>query len=291
MSLLRTTPNEHRLPTSTRLTAGDGLRILRSAVFVVVYLLYLILFMGFVQRFILIPLALLFPVQTTRFLGSWSRLQARVSLLFLRRLARVKVTYRGEIPPQNRVVIMNHQSVLDVLIGVRINPGDLMLIPTRRRYAWGVPGFSPFVRLAGYPLISQDRKRIRQDLAELEAAAERCRRGEASFLVYPEGHRSKDGSIQPFMTRGLRVVLSRAPLPVYCVVADGMWHVRTLKDLFTKVGGSHIQARVIGPYPPPSDEAEIPAFLDNVRQQMILTLDAMRSGSDRHTSPAVRHDL
>lgn len=291
MSLLRTTPNEHRLLTAARLKARNLLRILRSAVFVVVYLTYLVLFMGFVQRFILIPLALLFPVQTTRFLGTWSRLQAKVSLFFLRSLAGVKVTYQGEIPLQNRVVIMNHQSVLDVLIGVRVNPGDLMLIPTRRRYAWGVPGFSPFVRLAGYPLISQNRKRIREDLAELEVAAERCRRGEASFLVYPEGHRTKDGSIQPFMTRGLRVVLSRAPLPVYCVVADGMWHVRTLKDLFTKVGGSHIRARVIGPYAPPSDEAEIPAFLENVRQQMILTLEAIRSGSDRSMSPAVRHDL
>lgn len=290
MSLLRTTPNEHR-PTSARLTAGDALRMLRSAVFVVVYLLYLFLFMGFVQRFILIPLALLFPVRTTRFLGSWSRLQAKVSLLLLRSLAGVKVTYQGVIPPQNRVVIMNHQSVLDVLVGVRVNPGDLMLIPTRRRYAWGVPGFSPFVRLAGYPLISQDRKRIREDLAELDVAAERCRRREASFLVYPEGHRTRDGSIQPFMTRGLRVVLSRAPLPVYCVVADGMWHVRTLKDLFTKVGGSHIRARVIGPYQPPPDEADIPPFLEHVRQQMILTLEAIRSGSDGLTSPAVRHDL
>ena len=291
MSLLRTTPNEYPLLTAARLGARDVLRILRSAVFVVVYLTYLVLFMGFVQRFILIPLALLFPVRTNNFLGHWSRLQAKVSLFFLRSLAGVRVTYQGEIPLQNRVVIMNHQSVLDVLIGVRVNPGDLMLIPTRKRYAWGVPGFSPFVRLAGYPLISQTRKSIREDLAQLEVAAERCRRGEASFLVYPEGHRTKDGSIQPFMTRGLRLVLSRAPLPVYCVVADGMWHVRTLRDLFTKVGGSHIRARVIGPYSPPSDEAEVPAFLERVRQQMILTLEAIRSGSDNLTSPAVRHDL
>jgi 1-acyl-sn-glycerol-3-phosphate acyltransferase len=161
MSLLRPTPNEYPPPTETRLGARDVLRILRSAVFVVVYLMYLVLFMGFVQRLILIPLAVLFPVQTTRLLGRWSRFQAKVSLLLLRSLAGVKVTYQGEIPPQNRVVIMNHQSVLDVLIGVRVNPGDLMLIPTRRRYARGVPGFSPFVRLAGYPLISQTRKSIR----------------------------------------------------------------------------------------------------------------------------------
>jgi len=260
-------------------------------VFVGAYLTYLVLFMGFVQRFILVPLALLFPVQTTSFLGPWSRLQARVSLLLLRSVAGVRVTYQGEIPRENRVVIMNHQSVLDVLVGVRVNPGDLMLIPTRRRYAWGVPGFSPFVRLAGYPLISQTRKGLKDDLRELEHAAERCRRGEASFLVFPEGHRSKDGSILPFMTRGLRIVLSRAPLPVYAVVADGMWHVRTLADMFTKVAGSHIQIRVIGPFQPPPVESEIPAFLEHVREQMIRMLEAIRTGSDKATAPPVRHDL
>lgn len=256
-----------------------------------VYLTYLFLFMGFVQRFILIPLALLFPVQTMKCLGSWSRLQARVSLCLLRSLAGVRVTYEGEIPTQNRVVIMNHQSVLDVLVGVRVNPGDLMLIPTRRRYALGVPGFSPFVRLAGYPLISQTRQSIRADLAALSAAAERCRRGEASLLVFPEGHRSRDGSILPFMTRGLRIVLSHAPLPVYCVVADGMWHVRTLADLMTKVAGSHIRARVIGPFMPPADESDIPGFLETVRARMIETLSDIRTGANHACAPALRHDL
>jgi 1-acyl-sn-glycerol-3-phosphate acyltransferase len=263
-------------------------RASRSVVFVLVYLIYLVLFMGFVQRFILVPMAWVFPVLTDRLLAPWSRLQARVPLWLLRDIAGVRVTTVGAIGPENRVVVMNHQSLLDIVLGVRLVPDYMALIPTRRRYAWGIPGISTFVRLARYPLISQTRKGIRADLEMLGDAADRSRRGQGSVLIFPEGHRTKDGSILPFMTRGLRVVLSRAPLPVYCVVGDGMWHIRTLADTMVRVAGTHIQIRVIGPFQPPQAESDIPDFVEFLRAQMIATLEDIRAGSRPQTSTLLR---
>lgn len=282
MSLLRTTLNESRLLSVARGTW----RVARSTVFVLVYLIYLVLFMGLVQRFILIPLAWAFPVQITRFLAPWSRFQAGVPLVLLRIIAGVRITIQGAIGPENRVVIMNHQSVLDALIAFRLNTGYLMLIPTRSRYKWGLPGVSPFIRMARFPLISQTRQSLKADVDAIAEAADRCRRGEASFFIFPEGHRTKDGSILPFMTRGLRIVLSHAPLPVYCVVGDGMSHIRTLADTVTQVAGTHVQVRVIGPFEPPKVESEIPEFLTFLRDQMIATLDEMRMGSASSASAA-----
>jgi 1-acyl-sn-glycerol-3-phosphate acyltransferase len=253
-------------------------RVSRSAAFVLVYLIYVVLFMGFVQRFILVPLAWGFPVLTGRLLAPWSRLQARVPLALLRVIAGVRLTVEGAIGPENRLVIMNHQSLLDIIIGVRLIPNRLTLIPTRRRYEWGIPGISVYLRLARFPLISQTRKGIRSDLEMLADAADRSRRGEASILIFPEGHRTHDGSILPFMTRGLRVVLSRAPLPVYCIVGDGMWHLRTLADTMVRAAGSRIHVRVIGPFEPPAAESDIPAFLDFLRERMIATLEEIRTG-------------
>lgn len=253
-------------------------RVARSAAFVLAYLTYLVFFMGFIQRFILVPLAFGFPALTTRLLGPWSRLQSRSPLQLLRIIGGVQVLVDGAIGPENRLVIMNHQSLIDIVIGLRASPGNLTLIPTRKRYARGIPGVSMFLRLARYPLISQTRKSIRADLAVLEEAAERCRREKLSLLIFPEGHRTKDGSILPFMTRGLRVVLSRAPLPVYCIVADGMWQVRTLADTAFRVAGSKIQVRIIGPFQPPAEESQIPEFLTLLRNRMIETLDDIRAG-------------
>jgi len=244
--------------------------------------------MGFVQRFILVPLAWIFPVLTDRLLIPWSHMQAWVPLALLRGIAGVRLSIDGAIGPENRLVIMNHQSLLDICIGVLLMPVYLTLIPTRRRYAWGIPGISVYVRLARYPLISQTRKGVRADLEMLADAADRSRRAEASILIFPEGHRTHDGSILPFMNRGLRVVLARAPLPVYCIVCDGMWHLRTLADTMVRAAGSQIHVRIIGPFQPPAQESEVPAFLDSVRERMIATLEEMRAGSRQQTSPLLR---
>ena len=240
--------------------------------------------MGFVQRFILIPLAWVFPVQSARFLVPWSRFQAAAPLVLLRIIAGVRISIDGAIGPENRVVIMNHQSELDALIAYKVNTGYLMLIPTRSRYAWGLPGVSPFIRVAPFPLVAQTRQSLRADLDAFAEAADRCKRGEASFFIFPEGHRSKDGSILPFMIRGLRLVLTHAPLPVYCIVGDGMWHIRTVADTFTKAAGTRIRVRIIGPFQPPAEESEIPDFVASLRNRMIETLDDMRAGRPFHNA-------
>jgi 1-acyl-sn-glycerol-3-phosphate acyltransferase len=282
MSLLRTPLTESRLPDAVRIVT----RIMRSGAFVLIFLIYLVTFVAFCQRFILLPLTWLLPVPAARLMALWSRSQTRLVLRVLRIVAGVQITIDGAIGPENHIVIMNHQSVVDILVALSQNPGPVTIIPARRRYAWGIPGASLFVRLARFPLISQTRQGLRDDLAAMAEAAERCRRGEASFLVFPEGHRTKDGSILPFMTRGMRVVLSHAPLPVYCIVADGMWHVRTMADTVSQLAGSHIRVRIIGPFQPPEVESQIPDFLASIRDEMIATLHDIRTGVPRRASSA-----
>jgi len=262
-------------------------RVARSVAFVLVYLIYLVLFMGFVQRFILVPLAWVFPVLTDRLLVPWGHFQAWVPLTLLRVIAGVRLSVEGEFGPENRLVIMNHQSVLDILLGVQLIPGRT-IIPARRRYEYGIPGISVYLRLCRFPLVSQKRKDLKADLEALQDAAERARRHEATVLIFPEGHRTRDGSIMPFMTRGLRILLSRAPLPVYCIVGDGMWHVRTLADSVLRVAGSQIRVRIIGPFQPPAAEADMPAFVESLRQRMIDTLEDIRAGARVQGSPLLR---
>jgi 1-acyl-sn-glycerol-3-phosphate acyltransferase len=253
-------------------------RVARSAVFFLVYLIYLVLFQGFLQRFILVPLAWVFPVLTRRLLVPWGQFQARTHLAIVRAMAGVRITVEGAIGPENRLVIMNHQSVLDIPLGVKLIPGQT-IIPARRRYEYGIPGISVYLRLADFPLISQARKDLRADLVELEYAADRQRRGEATILIFPEGHRTKDGSILPFMTRGLRLILARAPVPVYCIVGDGMWRSRTLADSVQRMAHTDIKVRIIGPFHPPAAEAELAAFLESLRQRMIETLEDIRAAA------------
>ena len=174
---------------------------------------------------------------------------------------------------------MNHQSLLDVPLGVTLVPGPYPLIPTRDRYKRGVPGISPLVRLAQFPTVSQKRAAKRSELQALESAADRVGRGENSFLIFPEGHRTRDGSIGRFMRNGLRIALSRAQVPVHCVVVDGATGARTVWDAMTSFAGIKISVRILGPFTL-TDPTSIDDFIEMLRDRMTESLAQLRSHSD-----------
>jgi 1-acyl-sn-glycerol-3-phosphate acyltransferase len=232
--------------------------------------------MGLLQRVLIVPLAWCMPRSASRIYASWIRLQARITLRLLRVLAGVRLTVEGHIHPRSCLVIMNHQSLIDIPIGLALTVGPLPLIPARRRYARGIPGVSVYLRAARNPLISQRKEDRKADLAGVLDAAVRTEAGETSVLIFPEGHRTHDGEILPFMPGGLQVLLSRTTRPVFCIVADGMWQSRTLKDAFFNLGGLRIKVRVLGPFEPPADKTEIGAFVDQLRTRMVEALADLR---------------
>jgi 1-acyl-sn-glycerol-3-phosphate acyltransferase len=232
--------------------------------------------MGLLQRLIIFPLAWLRPASAPRLFASWIRLQAWITLRLLRVLGGVRVKVEGHIDPQSCIVIMNHQSLIDIPIGLSIMPGPHPLIPGRRRYAKWIPGVSAYLRKAGNPLVSQRQEDRKADLAGMLDAARRVEAGDASLLIFPEGHRTRDGEILPFMPGGLHVVLNRAQVPVYCAVGDGMWKSRTLKDTFMHLADLRVTVRILGPFHPPADKTEIQGFVDRIRGEMMAALTDMR---------------
>ena len=178
-------------------------------------------------------------------------------------IANVRLSITGDIPPESCIVVMNHQSVLDIPIGLSLVPGPYPLIPTRDRYQWGIPGISPLGRLARFPFLSQKRVLSR---------AEQVARGEQSLLIFPEGHRSRDGGLGRFMRNGLRIVLSRAERPVYCVAVRGMVNARTFADGLANFADLDVRLKIsapIAPPPPGSDDSELDAFIESLRERML----------------------
>ena len=152
------------------------------------------------------------------------------------------------------------------------------MIPTRRTYAWGIPGISPLLRLARAPFVTQTRAGARQDLKAIAAAAEEVAAGRLSLVIFPEGHRTDDGEISPFMTAGLRAILSRARRPVYLIVVDGMWHARTTAESLLRFAGMRARVKVVGPIPPPEKD-EVDLFIAAMESRMVSTLAEMRAGT------------
>jgi len=255
---------------------GRSARALRSGIFFAVFFGYMICVMGPGQRLFLWPATILFPHRRRAMVRAWLRAHARVTLTLARVLAGVRVSVHGALPGEACIVVMNHQSVLDIPIGLTLVTGPYPLIPTRDRYRRGIPGISPLVRIARFPIVSQKRTIPRPELAALTDAADQVARGEQSYLIFPEGHRSRDGSIGPFMRTGLRLVLSRARRPIYCIIADGMSHARTFAETASRFAGTRVRITILGPFPPPDDSA-VDACIDSLRDRMRTALTELRA--------------
>jgi len=198
-------------------------------------------------------------------------------------MAGVQFSIDGAIPPESCIVVMNHQSVLDIPIGVSLIPGPQTITPTRDRYRRGIPGISPLARLARFPFVSQGGSVGRAELKALVEAVDRVDRGEGCLLIFPEGHRTRDGRIGKFMRGGLRIALTRASRPVYCVVADGMTSARTTREALAQVAGSKVSVAIVGPFTPPADRSpeSTDGFIDMLHDTMTNALARTR-GLGKH---------
>lgn len=255
-------------------------RAVRSVTFFLFYfLIYLIVVVEIPTRLVFWPIVRLFPARRRAVMGRWVRLHAHGSLGVARWLAGVRVSIRGpRIPPGPVVIVMNHQSVFDIPIGIALAPPPYPVIPTRERYRRGLPGVSVLLRLARYPFVGKGEHARRQELVDIGHAAEAVARGEQSLLIFPEGHRTRDGQILPFMRSGLRIILGRAKHPIYCVVGDGMWRSRTFADALLRFAGTEVRVAVLGPFDPPEsrDPQRLDAFMDELRDEMIRALADLR---------------
>jgi 1-acyl-sn-glycerol-3-phosphate acyltransferase len=255
--------------------AARAVRAIRGSLFFLLWLPYILLVVIPIQRLVLWPATVLMPSRRARLIGAWLRVQGRVVLSLARIAAGIRVDIRGSLPAEPVVAVMNHQSVLDIPLVFSLFPGASPLIPTRERYRWSVPFVSPLLRMARFPFMSQRPTALESDLAALRDAAARVARGENSLLVFAEGHRSRNGRIGPFMRAGPRLILAQAQRPVYTIVADGMWGARTFTDALAALAHCRMRVVISGPFQPPTAD-KAGALLDELRDSMVATLDALR---------------
>jgi 1-acyl-sn-glycerol-3-phosphate acyltransferase len=251
---------------------------MRSLLFSLIYPIYLLVVMGSVQELVIRPLCALNPKRRMAIMRGWLRTHARVVLGMARHLGGLRLHARGALPETACIVLMNHQSLLDIPVAVLLVRGPCPIIPTRDKYTRGVPTISRLARLAGFPSLSQGAHARREEHRAMVGAAEAVGRGERTLVIYPEGHRSRDGELQPFMTSGLQLVFRHTQdRPVYLVVVDGLWRLRSVADIALRLAGSVCTVQVLGPFAVPADAREHAAFVGSLHAEMLTALTRLRS--------------
>jgi 1-acyl-sn-glycerol-3-phosphate acyltransferase len=117
------------------------------------------------------------------------------------------------------IVVANHQGAADI-------PILLAYLPVRFRFAikkelFGIPLFGWYLRQAGY--FSVDRESFRSAYKTIEIIIEILKDGK-SVLIFPEGTRSKDGTLGKFK-RGSLMAALKSGSPIIPVAISGSYKV------------------------------------------------------------------
>lgn len=225
---------------------------------------------GVYQRIAVWPLVLLRPSLRAGLVSAYMRGMSR-GIYACIRFGGGRAVRLGQVPTRQPVlVLMNHQSLLDIPTVILMCRPHVPWFVTRRRYGRFIPAVSLCVRLLGCPLI-EPRER-RRSLAALRDAARRQTHG---ILIFPEGHRSRDGEIRTFKAAGAELMLRERTTPVYLVVTDGFWSCRRFVDFVFDMHKIDGWTEVLGPFEPGPGQ-DLGEFLEEMRERMAAHLAEMR---------------
>jgi 1-acyl-sn-glycerol-3-phosphate acyltransferase len=144
----------------------------------------------------------------------WYRFWQQVARVLLVLVFGLRVHHRRRFPRRGGVlVVANHQSYLDPILAAVGMPRAFH--PMARESLFRFAPFRWLIRsLYAFP--------VRRGTADLGAVREALRRlkGGAVVLMFPEGTRTRDGSIGP-MHGGPAAIAARAGVPIVPMVIDG----------------------------------------------------------------------
>ena len=239
-----------------------------------------------VQRTLVQGAVVLFPRRRHRILAAWQQLMARFVLGSIRLLGGARFGDIPRIPGGSDVLIlMNHQSLLDIPLVIRAVRPTYPRIVTRERYAHGKPLISHMVRLYQYPTVNPGAT----SKSGLEQLGRTAADTAVPIAIYPEGTRTRDGEIRSFKRGGLKAILAERSWQVWIVTVDGYWECARLADFRANVSGIRGRMQAAGPFPSPSPDAgeqSVEDFIDEMHGRMVGDLAALRTATRKEIKGA-----
>jgi 1-acyl-sn-glycerol-3-phosphate acyltransferase len=188
--------------------------------------------------------------------STWSRMIARTALLDVR-------VHGAEHLRANEsyVFLSTHQSWMDIPVMLGYLPAQLRIAAKREVFL--IPFLGWHMRRAGH--IAINRGSTQEAVASLRRAARLLGDGVSAFL-FPEGTRTRDGSLQPLKKGGFRLAME-AGLAVVPVTITGTRPAMPRGSMVLRHGPVELY---IGPPIPTAglSEADLPAFVQQVRDAM-----------------------
>ena len=172
--------------------------------------------------------------------------------------------------------VSNHQSMYDIPIFGGILVKNFPKYVAKRSLAKRIPSISLNLLRGGNALI--DRGDKAQAVAAIREMAANCQSRDVSAVIFPEGTRSRDGSIGGYRSAGVAALMDGAPeLQIIPTVIDGSWKVFA-HNMFPIPFGTRVRVMFADPIPRKADE-DPAAIVERCHQWASRTLDSWNQNS------------
>jgi len=151
----------------------------------------------------------------------------------LRNLPRVKTTIEnkvGETFEKPAVIICNHQSLMDLMCVMALTPKMIILTNDR---IWNNPYYGRLIKYANYYPVSKGIEDVPEKIKEMVMKG-------YSVMIFPEGTRSEDCSIQRFH-RGAFHLAKQLNLDILPIMIHGLGHFLPKKEFMLRKGEIYIK--------------------------------------------------
>jgi len=167
--------------------------------------------------------------QKGRVVHRYARLWGKVALLANR--VKVKVEGMEQLKGEGPYIFMsNHQGSYDIFALLGYLPFQFKWLAKKELFS--IPFFGWTMAAAGY--ISIDREGTRKTVEAINEAARKIREG-MSLVIFPEGSRSPNGSIQPFKKGGFTLAI-KSKVPIIPIAITGSREIMP-KEKLTATSG------------------------------------------------------
>jgi 1-acyl-sn-glycerol-3-phosphate acyltransferase len=170
----------------------------------------------------------------------WARSWAKAVLFCAGIPVRIEVSEKARSLP-TAILMANHESALDILVLFLAVPQEVRFLAKKSIFYVPFLGWSMW--LAGFVPVERERADKAKDV--LGELADRIRNG-LSVLIFPEGTRSRDGSLHEFKKSGFLLAL-KSGIPIVPIGISGSRPVLGARGLI--IGPGEVVVRVGDPVP------------------------------------------
>jgi 1-acyl-sn-glycerol-3-phosphate acyltransferase len=170
--------------------------------------------------------------------------------------------------------VSNHQSTADIAILPWALRSLNVKFLAKEELGWGIPTVSMALKHWGSALISRESTRC--DIARMKAMARGLAYWEGSVVVFPEGTRSRDGSLLPYKSGAVRIVAKEARLPLLPVAIDGTHVAPNLLRFARRMPGARGTVTIGTPVPPDMWSDRLDSVVDEIRMWAAETIETGR---------------